>query len=164
MSVISVDKDLDNLSVTLVASFDAPAEQVWQLWADPRLLERWWGPPSHPATVERHELSAGGRVVYYMTSPEGERHYGLWDVKAVEPPASLEFIDAFADADGNPNDELPGSTASMRLIEEDGRTRMELRSTFASREQMDQLVGMGMLEGIQQAVNQMDGLLAGVAS
>jgi uncharacterized protein YndB with AHSA1/START domain len=163
MSVISIDKDLDNLSVTLVASFDAPAEQVWQLWADPRLLERWWGPPSHPATVEEHDLTAGGRVVYYMTSPEGERHYGMWKVDAVEPPASLEFTDAFADADGNPNDAMPGSTARMQLVEEDGRTRMELRSAFATREQMDQLLAMGMLEGIQQAVGQMDDLLATAA-
>jgi uncharacterized protein YndB with AHSA1/START domain len=162
MSVISVDKDLDNLTVTLVASFDAPVEQVWQLWADPRLLERWWGPPTHPATVERHELAEGGRVVYYMTSPEGERFYGLWDVTAVDPPSALEFTDAFADENGTPNDELPGSRARMQLIEEDGRTRMELRSSFATREQMDQLLAMGMLDGIQQAVGQMDGLLAAV--
>ena len=53
MSVVSVDKDLDSLSLTVLADFDAPVEQVWQLWADPRLLERWWGPPTHPATVDR---------------------------------------------------------------------------------------------------------------
>jgi uncharacterized protein YndB with AHSA1/START domain len=164
MSVISVDKDLDNLTVTLVASFDAPVEQVWQLWADPRLLERWWGPPTHPATVERHELTEGGRVVYYMTTPEGERFYGLWDVTSVDPPSALEFTDAFADENGTPNDEMPGSKASMQLIEEDGGTRMELRSSFATREQMEQLLAMGMIDGIQQAVGQMDGLLAGVTS
>jgi hypothetical protein len=39
----SLDKYLDNLSLTLVADFDAPIERVWQLWADPRQLERWWG-------------------------------------------------------------------------------------------------------------------------
>ena len=49
MSVISVEKDLDSLSLTLVADFDAPIERVWQLWVDPRQLERWWGPPTHPA-------------------------------------------------------------------------------------------------------------------
>lgn len=57
MSVTSVAKDLDNLTLTLVADFDAPAERVWQLWDDPRKLERWWGPPTHPATVERHDLA-----------------------------------------------------------------------------------------------------------
>jgi uncharacterized protein YndB with AHSA1/START domain len=62
MSVIRVEKDFDNLSLILVAEFDAPIERVWQLWADPRQLERWWGPPTHPATVEKHHLVAGGEV------------------------------------------------------------------------------------------------------
>ena len=45
MSIVSVDTDHDNLAVTLVADFDAPIEEVWELWSDPRKLERWWGPP-----------------------------------------------------------------------------------------------------------------------
>ena len=69
MSVIRVEKDFDNLSLILVAEFDAPIERVWQLWADPRQLERWWGPPTHPATVEKHHLAAGGEVAYFMTGP-----------------------------------------------------------------------------------------------
>ena len=54
MSVTSVDTDYDNLTTTLVADFDAPIDEVWQLWADPRKLERWWGPPTYPATFEKH--------------------------------------------------------------------------------------------------------------
>ena len=42
MSVTSVDKDFESLTLTLVADFDARTERVWQLWADPRQLERWW--------------------------------------------------------------------------------------------------------------------------
>jgi hypothetical protein len=38
---------------------------------------------------------------------------------------------------------------------------MELRSAFESREQMDQLLAMGMDEGLRQSVGQMDALLAG---
>ena len=56
MSVVSVEKDYDRRSLVLVAEFEAPIDQVWRLWADPRLLERWWGPPTHPATVEKHHL------------------------------------------------------------------------------------------------------------
>jgi hypothetical protein len=47
----------------------------------------------------------------------------------------------------------------MRLAERDGGTRMELRSTFESREQMQQLVDMGMVDGISASVGQMDALL-----
>jgi hypothetical protein len=37
---------------------------------------------------------------------------------------------------------------------------MEIRSTYESREEMDKLIEMGALEGLQQSVGQMDALLA----
>ncbi|HEX6229191.1 MAG TPA: SRPBCC domain-containing protein [Solirubrobacterales bacterium] len=160
MSVTSIDKDLERLTLTLVADFDAPAERVWQLWADPRQLERWWGPPSHPATVEEHDLTPGGNVTYFMTGPEGERHRGWWRVSSVDPPRSLEFTDGFADEDGNPISDMPTSTVRVEFGEHDGGTRMEMRSTFDSREQMEELIKMGAEQGLQEAVGQMDALLA----
>jgi uncharacterized protein YndB with AHSA1/START domain len=66
MSVVSVEKDFDRLSLMLVAEFDASIER-WQLRADPRQPERWLGPPTHPATVEKHDLAVGGEVSYFMT-------------------------------------------------------------------------------------------------
>ena len=160
MSVISIDKDFDNLTLTLIADFDAPVERVWQLWADPRQLERWWGPPSYPSTVEKHDLSPGGEVTYFMTGPEGDTHRGWWRIESVDPPRSLAFTDGFADDDGNPVTDMPATTAQMQLTEHDGGTRMEMRSTFGSREQMEQLAEMGMVEGLRQSVGQMDALLA----
>ena len=161
MSVTSVDKDFDSLTLTLVADFDAPTERVWQLWADPRQLERWWGPPTYPATVEQHDLTPGGEVTYFMTSPEGDKYRGWWRVTSVDPPKSLEFTDGFADQDGSPVADMPTTTVRMQLTEHDGGTRMELRSVFDSREQMEQLANMGMFEGLQESVGQMDALLAG---
>jgi uncharacterized protein YndB with AHSA1/START domain len=161
MSVTSVEKDFDRLTLTLVADFDAAPERVWQLWADPRQLERWWGPPSYPATVEQHDLAPGGDVTYFMTSPEGEKYRGWWRVTSVNPPKSLEFTDGFANQDGTPSAEMPTTSVHMQLTEHDGGTRMELRSVFDSQEQMQQLDRMGMAEGLRQAVGQMDALLAG---
>jgi len=160
MSVTSVDKDFDHLTLILVADFGAPLERVWQLWADPRQLERWWGPPSHPATVEQHDLTPGGDVTYFMTDPEGEQYRGWWRVTSVNPPRSLEFTDGFADQDGTPLADMPITTTRIELSEHDGGTRMRLRSVFDSREQMDQLLSIGAAEGLQQAVGQMDALLA----
>jgi uncharacterized protein YndB with AHSA1/START domain len=159
MTVTSLDKDLDNLSMTLVADFDAPIEQVWRLWADPRQLERWWGPPGYPATVEQHDLTPGGEVTYFMTGPERDKYHGWWRVTSVNPPKSLEFIDGFAHQDGAPNADMPTTTTRVALAEHEGGTRMELLSMFDSREQMDQLLTMGMDEGIKLAVGQMDALL-----
>jgi uncharacterized protein YndB with AHSA1/START domain len=160
MSITSLDKDFDKLTITLIADFDAPVERVWQLWADPRKLERWWGPPTYPATVEEHDLTPGGDVTYFMTGPEGDKHRGWWRVASVEPPTSLEFTDGFANQDGTRNAELPTTTVRMQLSQRDDGTRMEVRSIFDSREQMEQLDRMGMTEGWKQAVGQMDGVLA----
>ena len=160
MSVTSVEKNLDSLTITLVADFDAPIERVWQLWADPRKLERWWGPPSYPATVEKYDLTPGGDVTYVMTGPDGDQPRGWWRVTSVNPPKSLEFTDGFANEDGTPNADMPIARVHMQLTEHGGGTRMELRSVFESREQMEQLVSMGVVEGLQQAVGQMDALLA----
>jgi len=160
MSVTSVEKNLDSLTITLVADFDAPIERVWQLWADPRKLERWWGPPSYPATVEKYDLTPGGDVTYVMTGPDGDQPRGWWRVTSVNPPKSLEFTDGFANEDGTPNADMPITRVHMQLTEHGGGTRMELRSVFESREQMEQLVSMGVVEGLQQAVGQMDALLA----
>jgi len=161
MSVTSVEKDFDRLTLTVVADFDASPERVWQLWADPRKLERWWGPPSYPATVELYDLAPGGDISYFMTGPEGEEYHGWWRVTAVNPPKSLEFRDGFADQEGNPTADMPTTTVHMQLTEHGGGTRMELRTVFDSREEMERLDTMGMTEGMREAVGQMDSLLAG---
>ncbi|MFE7816323.1 SRPBCC domain-containing protein [Streptomyces sp. NPDC057433] len=160
MTVTSVDKDVDRLTLTVVADFTAPVEKVWQLWADPRQLERWWGPPAYPATVEEHDLTPGGEVTYVMTGPEGEKYGGWWRIATLTPPTSLEFTDGFSDPDGRPNAEMPTTAVRMTLSEREGGTRMELRSVFDTREQMEQLAEMGMADGLRESIGQMDGLLA----
>jgi uncharacterized protein YndB with AHSA1/START domain len=160
MSIVSVERDFDSLSLTLVANFDAPIERVWQLWADPRQLEGWWGPPSHPATVEKHDLAAGGEVAYFMTGPGGERIRGWWRVTSVDPPRALEFTDGFANQDGTPNATTPTTAVQMRLSEHGGGTRMELRFIFASSEHMERLERRGAFEVFPQSVGQMDAVLA----
>jgi uncharacterized protein YndB with AHSA1/START domain len=160
MSIVSVEKDFDSLRLVLIAEFDAPIERVWQLWADPRQLERWWGPPSHPATVEHHRLATGGEVAYFMTGPAGEQSRGWWRVTSVDSPRSLEFTDGFANQDGTPNADTPTTDVQVRLTEQDGRTRMELRFMFDSTEHMEQLERWGAFDVFSQSVGQMDALLA----
>jgi len=159
LSITSVDTDYDNLTITLIADFDAPIEQVWDLWSDPRKLERWWGPPTHPATFDKHDLTPGGEATYFMSGPDGAM-WGAWRVRAVDPPTSLEFINAFADKDGTPVADMPIFTVKVRLTERDGRTRMEMHERFESRQDMEMMVNMGTIDGLQQAVSQIDGLLA----
>lgn len=160
MSGITVEKDLDALTMTVTTEFDVTAERAWSLWGDPRQLERWWGPPTYPATVEQHEMTPGGTVAYYMTSPEGERYRGWWQVLEVEPPRHLLVKDGFADAAGNPNFDLP--TTLMRVGIDDrpeGGVRVTILSTFPSLEALQQMLEMGMEEGLKGAMSQIDAIL-----
>ena len=161
MTVIAVNKDPAALTMTVDAEFDASPERVWQLWADPRQLERWWGPPMYPATVTAHDLRPGGRVEYHMTGPEGDQPRGYWQVVEAEPPHRLVFRDGFADADGRPNSDMPVNDTRVSIREVDpGRTRMSIESVFPDAAAMEQLLAMGMEQGLTEAVGQIDAILA----
>jgi uncharacterized protein YndB with AHSA1/START domain/pimeloyl-ACP methyl ester carboxylesterase len=161
MTVTAVRKDPQALTMTIDAEFDASPERVWQLWADPRQLERWWGPPTYPATFTSHDLAPGSRVEYHMTGPEGDQPHGYWDIVEVNPPRSLVFRDGFANDDGSPNTELPLTTARVTIEQTgSGRTRMSIESLFPSTEAMEQVLALGAEEGLKQAIGQIDAILA----
>lgn len=161
MSVTEVRKDTTNLTMTIVSEWDSPITKVWQLWADPRKLERWWGPPTYPATVVEHDLQPGGRVSYFMTGPEGDRHAGWWRVISVDEFKRLDLQDGFADADGAPNGSLPTTLFTVTFDElAPNRTAMTIESRFPSAEAMAQLIEMGMDEGMRSAMGQIDAILA----
>jgi uncharacterized protein YndB with AHSA1/START domain len=161
MTVLAVDRDPVALTLTIVSEFDATAARVWQVWADPRQLERWWGPPTYPATVVDHDLTPGGRVTYFMTGPDGEKYHGWWRVIAVDPPRSLEIEDGFADDSGRPSDALPTTSIDVRLSAATAtKTRMTMTSRFASIADMEQIIAIGQDEGMALAVGQIDAILA----
>jgi uncharacterized protein YndB with AHSA1/START domain len=160
MTVTSVVRDADARTLTITARFDAPIGRVWQVWSDPRRLERWWGPPSYPAKVLEHDLTSGGTIRYVMTGPDGERHGGWFGVRAVDPPHTLELDAGFADADGNPLPDAPTAVISVALSELPGdATRMTITTTWASDEAMEQALATGMQSGMAAAAGQIDALL-----
>ena len=160
MTVISSHKNAEALSFTVVAEYDAGVERVWQVWEDPRKLERWWGPPTWPATFDSHDFVAGGTASYYMTGPEGGKSRGWWRFTAIEAPHRLEFDDGFADENGDPVPAMGTSHAVMKLEAIDNRTRMTIVSTFDSADALEKVLAMGMEEGMKQALAQIDPILA----
>jgi uncharacterized protein YndB with AHSA1/START domain len=163
VTVTSVEKDAELLTMTIAVDLDVPVSRAWELWSDPRQLERWWGPPTYPATFVDHDLSIGATCTYFMTGPEGDQPHGWWRVVAVDPPRSLEIEDGFADGDGAPNPDLPVMVMRLDLADRDGSgTTMTLVTTFASVADMERILEMGMEEGIRAAIGQMDAIVAGV--
>lgn len=161
MTVSAVYKDGNSLTMTITAEFDATPERVWQLWANPRKLERWWGPPSYPATFTDFDFTPGGRVNYHMTGPTGDQPRGWWEILELDPPRSIAFLDGFAKDNGEPNPDLPATTDRVTLEEVgEGRTLMTFVTFFADADLMAKILAMGMEEGLREAVGQIDAILA----
>ncbi|WP_353115010.1 SRPBCC domain-containing protein [Microbacterium sp.] len=159
MPVTDVTTDPENLTMTVIADFAAPVERVWNAYADPRQLERFWGPPGWPATFTSFDHTVGGRANYSMHGPRGERSSGSWEFLAIDAPHRFEVIDSFTDEDGAPLEGFP----SMRMVttfEASGEgTRMVNTSYFDSLEALEQVVEMGAVEGTKMAMSQLDAVL-----
>lgn len=161
MPVTDVVADLDTFTLTVHAEFAAPRDRVWRAWTEPRLFERWWGPPGYPATVTEHELVPGGTVRYFMTSPEGEQFHGYWTVVSVDPPNGFQIRDGFANADGTPNVDLPEAAMAVDFTPAGADvTKVRSVTSYSSREALEQVLAMGMEEGLRAATGQLDDLLA----
>jgi uncharacterized protein YndB with AHSA1/START domain len=163
MPVTGFTTDLDTLTLTITAQFAAPVERVWALYADPRQLEKVWGPPTYPATFVDHDLRPGGRMTYYMTSPEGERFGGWWEISEVDEPRSFTFKDGFTDADLTPAPDMPVSDNVYAFEAASGGTRAVFTSVYTSADDLQRVLDMGVEEGATSAINQIDDHLAAAA-
>jgi uncharacterized protein YndB with AHSA1/START domain len=159
MPVTTVESELEDLTLTVIADFDASVENVWELWANPGKLGRWWGPPDYTTTFEPYELSAGNEMAHCMTGPDGDKHEGVWRIESVDPPRSLELSDADVDETGDPSDGFALTGMTMELAEHDGGTRMTVRSRFFSRDGMEGMAE-GFAEGLRLSLSRMEALLA----
>jgi uncharacterized protein YndB with AHSA1/START domain len=158
--ITSIDTDPSALTLTAVGEYPVSVERLWEAWTDPRQLERFWGPPEWPATFTRHEVQVGGTSSYFMTGPNGEKNHGYWRFESVDPGRRFVISEGFAHPDGSPNTDFPGSTMEIVFEKTEDGARFVVTSTFASVEAMEKLVAMGMVEGLREALSQLDAILA----
>ena len=164
MTICNVDKNAEAMTMVITAEFKASMASVWQLWADPRLLERWWGPPGFPATFQHHDLTPGGTISYFMTgSGGGDRFECTWNVVEVHAPHRLVIEDADVDEDGTPNDGNSMTRMEINIEAAGDATRMILTTHFDSLEGMEQAIATGVADGLKACMAQIDELLAEAA-
>jgi uncharacterized protein YndB with AHSA1/START domain len=159
VTTITTHKDVEKLTLTFTAEFPVGVERLWQVWQDPRQLERWWGPPSWPATFERHDFVVGGRSRYSMTGPQGEKPRGWWTITAIDAPHRLEFDDGFAGEDGEPAGPIAPVHTVVTLEPTGTGARMTTVTRFADLEHLEQMLAMGTEEGMRLAMGQIDAVL-----
>ena len=160
MPVTSMTTDAETLSMTLVADFPVPPERLWDAFADPRQLERFWGPPGYPATFGTYDLTPGGYIHYWMTSPEGQKFYGRWDVTAVDAPREFTVTDSFADENGVTDPAFPAGEMTVTIEPTTTGSKLTVLSKSPTLEALEQVIEMGQVEGMTQAMSQLDTVLA----
>lgn len=155
MPLTAVTKDAVTLTLTVVGDYAVPQRRLWGAFADPRQLERFWGPPAFPATFTLHDFKVGGRAEYFLALPDGAKWSGSWKFTAVNP------ISSFAAHDGEDNAEDENMPAAMTFSFATTPTgsRLTIVTQFSSVEAMEQTIP-GMEEGLRAAMPQLDALLA----
>lgn len=167
MDKLKVTKDLENKTLVIERTFDAPKEKLWNAYAQKEQFERWWGPEGWETTVKEFTFAPGGRVHYGMKCVDqnqgewfGQELWGLMILETVEEPNRFVAQDRFSSADGTIDEQMPAQKFEVEFIEEGGKTRLVSRSVTESAEQLEELVKMGMVEGFASQLNKLEKLLA----
>lgn len=81
--------------------FNAPREKVWKAWTDIEHMKKWWGPKNFSAPVIKMNLKEGGKYLFCMLSPEGQKFWSTGILKEISPMDRLVWTDSFSDENGN---------------------------------------------------------------
>jgi uncharacterized protein YndB with AHSA1/START domain len=163
---VKVTKDLENNTLIIEREFDAPKENVWRAYADREWFEKWWGPEGWETTAKEFDFVPGGRILYDMKCVDenqgewfNQSSWGLMVIDSVDTPNSFSYTDYFSDENGAINQEMPSLKITNEFIEENGKTKLVSRSIADSAEQIEQLIKMGMVDGITSQMRKLDQLL-----
>jgi uncharacterized protein YndB with AHSA1/START domain len=163
---VKVTKDLENNTLIIERTFDAPKEKLWRAYADKEWFEKWWGPEGWETTTKEFDFRPGGQIHYAMKCVDekqgewfGQESWGLMKITSVEEPNSFAANDFFANADGTIDSTKPAQKFIVELVDEGDKTRLVSRSITESAEQLEELVKMGMVEGFSSQLNRLEQLL-----
>jgi uncharacterized protein YndB with AHSA1/START domain len=140
-------------------SFTAPKSKVWQYYTTAELLDLWWGPLPYKAVTKSFDFREGGHWHYIMQGPGGDAHYCVNNYKTINPEESFTAFDGFAHEDWSINRTLPGSDWEVTFTENGDVTEVKVLLTCESEKELGTLIEMGMKEGFNQGLDQLEVLL-----
>ena len=152
--------DEANKTISVKRDFDASPEMVWKAWTQPDLLDQWWAPKPWKAVTESMDFREGGKWLYYMQGPEGERHWSFMNYKTVNPITSNSGVDGLCHDKGNVNNDMPSQNWQLNFGKSGNGTKVDILITFKSLKDLNTLVEMGFKEGFAMGHQNLDELLA----
>lgn len=153
-----VEKDARTIAVERV--FAAPLDPVWAAWTEADILCRWWAPKPYTCVVKSLDFREGGRWLYFMEGPEGDRHWSFFDYESIRPKTYFAGQDGFCDEQGRINASIPSTAWESHFSERDGSTLVKVLLRFVSAEALEKTIEMGFKEGFTAGLQQLDELLA----
>ena len=147
-------------SITVERSFNAPLDPVWAAWTDPMILCQWWAPRPYQCVIKSLDFREGGRWLYYMQGPQGDRHWCFFDYETVRPKSYYSGSDAFCDEHGVANNIKPKVRWEAGFSEDNDGTLVRVILHFDSPKDLEQIIQMGFKEGFTMGLDQLDELLA----
>ncbi len=159
MNTITFNKDFANKTITVNCKLNAPLNIVWDAFTNASTMEKWFAPEPFRAITKVADFREGGRWLYYMLSPEGEKYWSFADYKRIEPMISFEVADGFCDENGTINAGFPQLYWRHTFAEENGATTVDITITATSEADIRQILEMGFEEGYKMGLNQLIKLL-----
>lgn len=141
-------------------TFTAPKSKVWKYYTTAEFLDKWWAPAPYQAVTTSLDFVPGGKWLYTMKGPEGDAHHCINHYKTINAEDSFTAEDSFADADWNIDESLPGTHWTVTFEEADGVTKLTVVLDLKSEADLEKLIEMGMKEGFDMGLNQLEALLA----
>lgn len=124
-----------NREIVIARTFDAPRGLVFDAWTDPAQVAQWWGPRGFTNTVHEMEVRQGGVWRLTMHGPDGTDYPNEIVFLEVVKPERLVYRHGSGERDD------PGQfEVTVTFEEQDGNTRLTMRSLFQSAAARDKVV------------------------
>lgn len=156
--IISFEKDFANKKIIVRSRFNAGLTTIWDAFTNPKVTDKWWAPKPYKAVTKEISFKEGGRWLYYMLSPEGDRHWCIADFSSIQLLKSYDVSDAFCDENGVINTNHPRMKWHNVFVEKDGKTTV-INTVSAEEEDLKKILEMGFEEGYKMGLTQLSELL-----
>jgi len=154
--VMNFTIDKVNNKINVERAFDAPLDEVWSAWTESEHLDQWWAPHPYRAETKSMEFREGGKWLYSMAGPEGDKHWAREDFISIKPQKQVVFLDAFCDENGRINNNLPRSTWSTVFKQTEDFTLVSIEISYDKPEDLETLMKMGFKEGFTAGLENLD--------
>ncbi|MGC9292032.1 MAG: SRPBCC family protein [Acidobacteriaceae bacterium] len=159
--------ETERMVVTRV--FDAPREQVWKAWTDPKYVMQWWGPKGFTAPFCEMDFRVGGKFLYCMRAPDGQEFWNGGEYHEIVLHEKIVSSMYFSGPQGNKvgpaqygtEHEAIEGACDVTLFEDIGNGQTKL--TFIGNEPMESAKNSGQLEGWKQILDKVAAVVAGPA-